>query len=96
VVVGNYRDKKGNLRDLVGITVRAMEEAGAHYYNDIVFVTPAGSLPIRAGRQFQATRKVGKTHQYILIFVKGDGKLAGNRLGEVELPDMELFVEYDD
>lgn len=93
IVVGNYRDKKGNLRDLVGITVRAMEEAGAHYYNDIILVTPAGSLPIRAGRQFQATRKIGKMHQYVLIFVKGDGKAAGSRLGEIEMPDLS---EYED
>lgn len=93
VVVGNYRDKKGNLRDLVGITVRAMEAAGAHYYNDIVLVTPVGSLPIRAGRHFQVARKIGKMHQYVLIFVKGDGKTAAQRLGDVEIPDLE---EYQD
>lgn len=89
VVVGNYRDKKGNLRDLVGITVRAMEEAGLHYYNDIILVTPCGSLPIRAGRHFQAARKIGKQHQYVLIFVKGDGKRAAERLGEVEVGEAE-------
>lgn len=93
VVVGNYRDKKGNLRDLVGITVRAMEEAGAHYYNDIILITPAGSLPIRAGKQFIATRKVGKRHQYVLVFVKGDGKRATQRLGEIELPDLREYAD---
>lgn len=93
VVVGNYRDKKGNLRDLVGITVRAMQEAGAHYYNDIILVTPAGSLPIRAGKHFQATRKIGKQHQYVLIFVKGDGKRAAQRLGDVELPDLSVYED---
>lgn len=89
VVVGNYRDKKGNLRDLVGLTVRAMEEAGAHYYNDIIYVTPAGSLPVRASRSFQITRKIGKQHQYVLIFVKGDGKRATQRLGEVEVGEAD-------
>lgn len=93
VVVGNYRDKKGYLRDLVGITVRAMEEAGAHYYNDLILVTPCGSLPIRAGKHFQATRKVGKQHQYVLIFVKGDGKSATQRLGDVELPDLSIYED---
>ena len=92
VVVGNYRDRKGYLRDLVGITVRAMEQAGCRYYNDFVVVTPIGSLPIRAGKAFQATRKMGRTHQYALIFVKGDPRKATERLGEVELPDMEQFV----
>ena len=93
VVVGNYRDKKGYLRDLVGITVRAMEKAGAHYYNDIIYVTPAGSLPVRAGKAFQSSRKIGKTHQYVLIFVKGDPKKAAERIGKVEILDIEDETE---
>ena len=95
VVVGNYRDKKGYLRDLVGLTVRAMEDAGARYYNDFVIVTPIGSLPIRAGKAFQTSRKMGRTHQYCLCFVKGDPKKATARLGDVELPDMQMYCEED-
>lgn len=91
VVVGNYRDKKGFLRDLVGITVRAMEKAGCRYYNDFVVVTPIGSLPIRAGKAFQTSRKMGRTHQYCLCFVKGDPKKATKRLGDVELPELDGF-----
>ena len=96
VVVGNYRDKKGFLRDLVGLTVRAMENAGARYYNDFILVTPIGSLPIRAGKAFQATRKMGRTHQYCLCFVKGDPKKASERLGDVEMPEMEQFCTDDE
>lgn len=96
VVVGNYRDKKGFLRDLVGLTVRAMEQAGAKYYNDFVVVTPIGSLPIRAGKAFQATRKMGRTHQYALVFVKGNPKKATERLGEVEIPDMSEYATEED
>lgn len=96
VVVGNYRDKKGFLRDLVGLTVRAMEAAGCRYYNDFVFVTPNGSLPLRAGKTFQASRKMGRTHQYCLCFVKGNPKKATERLGEVEIPDMEQFCTEDE
>ena len=92
-VVGNYRDKKGYLRDLVGLTVRAFEDAGAHYYNDFVFITPCGSLPIRAGKQFSATRKAGKTHQYVLCFVKGDAKRAAARLDKIEIPDLSEYEE---
>lgn len=96
IVVGNYRDKDGYLRDLVGLTVRAMESAGARYYNDFVYVTPCGSLPVRCGKVFKATRKCGKTHQYCLTFVKGDPKAATQRLGDVELPDMQQFVEGEE
>lgn len=93
VVVGNYRDKAGFLRDLVGLTVAAMESAGAHYYNDFIIVTPIGSLPIRAGKPFQATRKMGRAHQYLLVFCKGDPKKATNRIGDVELPDLDSMAE---
>ena len=96
VVVGNYRDKKGYLRDLVGLTVRAMENAGAKYYNDFIFVTPCGSLPIRAGKPFNTSRKMGRTHQYCLNFVKGDPVKAAKRLGDVELPDMQQYVDSEE
>lgn len=96
IVVGNYRDKDGYLRDLVGLTVRAMESAGARYYNDFIFVTPAGSLPIRCGKAFNSSRKNGKMHQYCLTFVKGDPKKATKRLGDVELPEMSQFVEEEE
>lgn len=96
VVVGNYRDKKGYLRDLVGLTVRAMEQSGFRYYNDFIIVTPIGSLPIRAGKAFEASRKMGRTHQYCLCFVKGDPKNATERLGNVELPDMEQFCDDEE
>lgn len=90
VVVGNYRNRKGYLRDLVGITVRAMDDAGAHYYNDQILITPAGSLPIRTRKQFESSRKIGRRHQYILTFVKGDPRKATERIGAVQLSGLDL------
>jgi len=75
-VVGNYRDKRGFYCDLVGETVRAFQDAGAGFYNEAVLVTAVGSLPIRVGKQFTAARKLGKTHQNVLVFCKGDPKRA--------------------
>ena len=54
----------------------AFRRAGLDFYNEAILITSAGSLPIRAGKQFEATRKLGKTHQNVLVFVKGDGKKA--------------------
>jgi hypothetical protein len=75
-VVGEVRDKRGNYRHFVGDTVAAFRAAGLHYYNEAILITAVGSLPIRAGRQFASGRKLGKTHQNVLVFVKGDGKRA--------------------
>ena len=92
IVVGNYRDKKGSVRDLMSLTTKAMLDGGCNYYNDAIFATPIGSAPIRAGRQFNAGRKLVKTHQYLLVYVKGDWKEATKRLGDVELPDLSKYL----
>lgn len=94
-VVGEVRDKKGNYYDFVGDTVQAFRSAGLEYYNEAILVTAVGSLPIRAGKQFAASRKLGKTHQNILVFVKGDGKKAAARCGYVEISD-DCFGEAVD
>lgn len=90
-VVGEVRDKRGNYLNFVGDTIQAFLDAGLAYYNEAILVTQAGSLPIRAGKQFSASRKIGKTHQNILVFVKGDGRKAADACGpvEVHLPDVD-------
>jgi 1-aminocyclopropane-1-carboxylate deaminase/D-cysteine desulfhydrase-like pyridoxal-dependent ACC family enzyme len=81
-VIGEVRDKRGNYYNFVGDTVQAFKDAGLSFYNEAILVTAVGSLPIRAGRQFSASRKLGKTHQNVLVFVKGDGKKAADRCGD--------------
>lgn len=75
-VVSEVRHHKngGNFYNFVADTVNAFINAGMHYYNEIILINPAGSLPVRAGRQFNNSRKVGRTHQNILVFYKGDIK----------------------
>lgn len=75
-VVGDFRDKKGYLRNFVSDTISAFREQKLELYNEIILVTAIGSLPIRITKQFNAARKIGKTHQNILVFVKGNPKKA--------------------
>lgn len=93
-VVGDFRDKRGLYRDFVSETVRAFKLAGADLYNEIILVTAAGSLPIRAAKQFSASRKVGKTHQNVLVFVKGDPVRATKACGKVQI-DKSLFASLE-
>jgi DNA modification methylase len=95
-VVGDVRDKKGNYYNFVGDTVEAFRSAGLHYYNEAILVTAVGSLPIRVGKQFTSGRKLGKTHQNVLVFVKGDGKKAAAACGDCDFADTdqtEMFGE---
>lgn len=84
IVVGEVRDKQGNYCGLVPDTVNAFTEAGLAYYNEAVLVTAVGSLPIRVGKQFDSGRKLGKTHQNVLVFLKGDAKKATEAIGEAQ------------
>lgn len=95
-VVGEIRDGKGMYRNFVGETIRAFEDAGARYYNEAILVNMVGTLALRVGKQFDATRKIGRTHQTVLLFVKGDPKLAAIACGEAMMGDTEAAaVELD-
>jgi hypothetical protein len=65
-------------------------EAGAQLYNEAILVTPVGSLPIRVGAQFTAARKLGKAHQNVLVFCKGDPRRATEAVGAVEFGEIEV------
>lgn len=97
-VVGDVRDKQGVYRNFVSETIGAFLSTGMQLYNEAILVTSVGSLPIRVGRQFQAGRKLGKTHQNVLVFVKGDGKKATNWCGDIEIGDLDTtptLTEHD-
>jgi hypothetical protein len=87
IVVGEVRDKRGHYVNFVGDTVQAFRAAGLQFYNEAILVTAVGSLPIRAGKQFSASRKLGKTHQNVLVFCKGDGKRAARACGAVQVDE---------
>jgi DNA modification methylase len=95
-VVGDVRDKKGFYRNFTGETVQAFEEAGAMLYNEIVLVNVAGSLPIRVGRQFNAGRKLGKMHQNVYVFYKGDPKQIKEIFGEIDLTNVDEFLTSEE
>lgn len=74
IVVGEVRDKHGYYYNFVGDTIAAFRCAGMEYYNECILLNQIATGAMRAGRQFEAGRKVVKTHQNVLIFVKGNEK----------------------
>lgn len=89
-VVSEIRKKKagGFYKNFVADTVQAFEAAGAHYYNEIILINQIASLAIRAGRQFQSGRKIGRMHQNVLVFFKGDPRKIKKEFGEIKLDEM--------
>lgn len=72
IVVTEIRHKDGGYRGFVPYTIHAFQRHGMRWWNDAVLVNAAGSLPIRATRTMEASRKLGRSHQNVLIFLKGE------------------------
>jgi DNA modification methylase len=84
-VVGDIRDKAGFYRNFVSDTITAFLDSGLRLYNEMILVNAIGSLPIRTGKQFSAGRKVGKHHQNVLVFYKGNPKNIKANYPELDL-----------
>lgn len=69
-VVGDIRDKKGFYRDFISHTKQAFISAGALLYNEAILLQPLGTAMLRAGKIFEAGRKLTKVHENVLIFKK--------------------------
>jgi hypothetical protein len=85
-VVGGIRDEQGVYRDFVSETIAAFTcNANVFLYNEVILVNPAGTLPIRCQRAFSGYRKLGKMHQNVLVFYKGDPKNIKSTFAEIEI-----------
>jgi hypothetical protein len=98
-VVGEVRDvATGIYRSFVPGTIKAFEDAGLSYYNEAVLLTSLNSAPLRAAKQFTAGRTLCRTHQTVLVFVKGDRKRAVAACGDIShcVPtDLSAYVDGD-
>lgn len=96
VVVGDVRDKKtGFYYGFADDVKRIFKEGGASLYNEIILVETAASTALRASR-YMDSRKVGKMHQNVLVFYKGNTKEIKNNFKKIEYKsgDLEQFEVY--
>lgn len=71
---------------LVPDTIKILQDScGLHYYNEIILENAIGSLPIRAPKSFDKTRKIGRHHQNILVFYKGKIEHIESKFGKVSM-----------
>lgn len=98
VVCGDVRDKSGAYRcfpdDIKSIFIRN----GCILYNELILLDPIGRLIYSATNNMK-TRKVGKRHQNVLVFYKGNPKEIKNNYKPIEYAteDLEQFgVDKED
>ncbi|WII36834.1 ParB N-terminal domain-containing protein [Paenibacillus thiaminolyticus] len=92
-VVGDVRDKRGLYRNFVSHTIQAFTDAGMHLYNEGVLLNSVGTVALRVGRQFTTMRKLGKCHQNVLFFFKGNPKMIKEEFSYIEV-DTDIFEKY--
>lgn len=94
-VVGDVRDKKGFYYNFVSDTIQAFKDAGMELYNEIILVNVVGSLAVRVRRQFNGGRKVGKMHQNVLVFYKGNPKNIKQNFPALEIGEVEALEQVE-
>ena len=87
-VVGEVREK-GNYVGFVPDTIRAFEDAGMSYYNEMLLLQEPATAAMRAEKSMNASRKVPKAHQNVLMFSKGSPQKAAERMGKFPEPETE-------
>lgn len=83
-VVSDVRDKTTTeYYGLVADTIKLHQQAGFKFYNEIILYNDTGNLAITSGDYLNKARKVGRQHQNILVFFKGDPKHIKEKFGPV-------------
>ncbi len=90
--VAETRDKDGRAISLVSDTIDAFRRAGLDFYNHAIHKKSIGSASIRTN-MFGASRKLVPVHEHVLVFVKGDPKVATKLIGNEGLPKYILGEE---
>lgn len=71
-VVEEIRDEHGIMYGFVPDVIKTFTNCGFQYYNEIILENRVVSLGIRCPKYFDRSRKVGRHHQNILVFYKGN------------------------
>jgi len=84
IVCGDVRDKKGNYYRFPDHIKEIFEKNNMPLYNELILVDPIGNLHMRVGK-YMEHRKIGKTHQNVLVFYKGNPKEIKNIYPKIEI-----------
>lgn len=72
-VVSEVREKQEFYYGFIKDTISAFKKSGCNFYNDIVLLNMIGRTAMTCVKGMRK-RKVGKVHQNVLVFYKGDPK----------------------
>lgn len=75
-VVCDFRERQGIGQSIpfVSDTIKAFENTGMQYYNELILVNHLGSKRFMVQKMYNCSKKIARNHQNVLVFVKGDPK----------------------
>ena len=83
IVVSEIRERSktsdykiGKYKGFVSDTIKAAEDSGLHFYNDIILYNNTLNASRISKTYFERNRKVASVHQNVLVFVKGNPDIA--------------------
>ena len=82
IVVEEIRRPDGIFYGFVPDTISAFVDAGFKYYNEMILENRIMSLGVRCPKYFEQSRKVGRHHQNVLVFFKGNPKNIEGKFGK--------------
>lgn len=88
IVVGDVRDSNGHYLKFPQKTVEIFEKNGCKLYNELILLQEPATAAMRSFGFMNSGRKIAKCHQNVLVFIKGDAKIATDRL--------EKFTDQDE
>ena len=94
IVVGDIRNKKGFYYGFPDDIKKIFIKNNMLLYNEMILAEVLGTLPQRVGR-YMNNRKIGKCHQNILVFYKGDVKDIKKIYEKIEFKNLEIDESSD-
>lgn len=88
IVVGDIRDKKGFYYGFPDDIKNIFAKNGVQIYNEMIIAESLGTLPQRVGR-YMNNRKIGKCHQNVLVFYKGNTKNIKNNYKKLNFTNLD-------
>jgi len=88
ITVGDVRDKKGFYYRFVDDIKDIFKRNNVLLYNELILIEQIGTKAMTVSKSMQ-NRKIGKTHQNVLVFFKGDPKQIKTIYPKIEIQEDE-------
>tara|TARA_R110000751_G_C13784962_1_gene481432 strand:+ start:1322 stop:2575 length:1254 start_codon:yes stop_codon:yes gene_type:complete len=94
IVVGDIRANNGFYRGFTDDVKAIFNKNNAKLYNEMIIVESIGTLPQRVGR-YMNNRKIGKCHQNVLVFYKGNPKEIKKIYNKLDFKNIKINESTD-